>query len=66
MTITLNGESTTWPGGSVADLVQHVTGQEDSAGVAVALNGQVVPASQWDRAVSDGDSADILLAVQGG
>ena len=36
-------------------------------GVAVALNGTVLPRGQWDAAVlRDGDEVEVLTAVQGG
>lgn len=36
-------------------------------GVAVALNGTVVPQGQWgDERVGDGDTIEIITAVQGG
>jgi sulfur carrier protein len=36
-------------------------------GVAVAVNGEVVPRSGWaDRALRDGDRVEVLTAAQGG
>ena len=35
-------------------------------GTAVAIDGEVVPRSQWGRKLHDGCAADILTAVQGG
>ena len=35
-------------------------------GTAVAIDGEVVPRSQWGRKLHDGAVADILTAVQGG
>ena len=35
-------------------------------GTAVAIDGEVVPRSQWGQKLHDGCSADILTAVQGG
>jgi sulfur carrier protein len=36
-------------------------------GVAVAVNGTVVPRSQWtSTALADGDSVEVLTAAQGG
>lgn len=56
---------------SVAAVVAAETGREVSdtegaKGVAVAVNRSVVPASEWGRALQDGDALDILIAVQGG
>lgn len=36
-------------------------------GVAVAVNGEVVPRSAWDdTALADGDTVELLTAAQGG
>ena len=62
----VNGESVTWDGGSVEQLLIHVTGDAPEAGVAVAVNGTVVPQSRWSQQIDEGDIVDILVAVQGG
>ncbi|WP_298087279.1 sulfur carrier protein ThiS [uncultured Corynebacterium sp.] len=53
-------------GTTIADLVADVAG--DDRGVAVAVDGVVLPRDKWDATVGDlGASAvDILNAVQGG
>lgn len=52
---------------SVRELIEQETGSTDGRGIAIAINADVVPASQWDeRLIADGDRADILIAVQGG
>lgn len=53
-------------GTTIADLVSDVAG--DDRGVAVAVDGVVLPRDKWDATVGDlGASAvDILNAVQGG
>lgn len=51
---------------SVATLVAEVS-KADGRGEAVALNGEVVPRSEWTKtALSDGDRVEILGAAQGG
>lgn len=67
MNVLINGESLELPGGSsVADAVRLVVDGAGS-GVAVALNDDVVPRSQWSRArLAEGDRVEILTAVQGG
>ncbi|GAA1523041.1 hypothetical protein GCM10009827_044300 [Dactylosporangium maewongense] len=52
---------------TVADVVRGLAGVADPRGVAVALNGSVVPRADWagTRPV-DGDTIDVLTAVQGG
>lgn len=49
---------------TVQALVEEVVGH--AKGVAVAVNGKVVPASRWDSSLADADTVDILTAVQGG
>lgn len=66
MTVTVNGGQTSVPGGTtVAELVAARAG--GSRGVAVALNGEVVPRSSWEAtALSPGDSMELLVATAGG
>lgn len=64
MNITLNGAATTTDATTVETLVAEVGAPAD--GTAVAIDGEVVPRSQWGRKLHDGCSADILTAVQGG
>ncbi|MBI3685796.1 MAG: sulfur carrier protein ThiS [Actinobacteria bacterium] len=50
---------------TVADVVAGLTSA--TAGVAVAVNGEVVPRRGWSTALlTDGDRIDVLTAVQGG
>jgi sulfur carrier protein len=64
---------------NVADLVVELKGRAPSStetynkvplhtrGLAVAVNGDVVPRSAWERtAIGDGDAIEVLTAVQGG
>ncbi|WIM67147.1 sulfur carrier protein ThiS [Corynebacterium breve] len=67
MKVTINNEVREVPDElTVAQLVAADTGQSEPAGIAVAINGKVVPASQWDRSLEASDFVDILTAVQGG
>ncbi|NUR69860.1 MAG: sulfur carrier protein ThiS [Hamadaea sp.] len=51
--------------GSVAELVAAVT--REQRGVAVAINGEVVPRGEWGTCpLADGDTVEILTAAQGG
>jgi len=65
-TIVLNGEpSEVAPGTTVAGLVASLTGA--AAGVAVAVNGAVVPRGAWPQVrLGAGDRVEVLTAVQGG
>jgi sulfur carrier protein len=62
----VNGAGRELPGGStVADLVREVTDQR--RGLAVAVNGEVVPRGGWPATVlADGDRVEVLSAAQGG
>jgi sulfur carrier protein len=62
----VNGERRTVDGpASLADLVSDLTGR--ATGVAVAVNGEVVPRSAWAAtALTRGDAIEVLTAVQGG
>jgi sulfur carrier protein len=64
----VNGEPRQVPSGLLlADLVTEVNGSPVTGGVAAAVNGEVVPRSQWrERALSEGDRIEILGATQGG
>lgn len=64
--ITCNGEPLT-SGGSVADLVRDCLGDPPRSGIAVAVNGEVVPRATWSGTVLvDGDVVEVVTAVQGG
>ncbi|TWG94633.1 sulfur carrier protein [Nocardioides sp. J9] len=64
--ITLNGEPVAAIG-SVADLLGRRLGYPAPSGVAVALNGEVLPRAQWPATpLADGDVVEVVTAVQGG
>jgi sulfur carrier protein len=66
MNVHVNGEATTVDDGlSVDGLVELL--QCGRKGVAVAVNEEVVPRSQWARALlAAGDRVEVLRAAQGG
>jgi len=66
--VTVNGAGTELPAdSSVADLVARTFGSRSSDGVAVALNGAVVPRSRWAQTVVPAEAAvEIVTATQGG
>lgn len=67
MRITVNDEPRETDAATVEQLVQDVLGAVPEAGTAVAIDGDVVPRSAWStHAVAEGNSVDILTAVQGG
>ena len=67
-TVVLNGEQVALPdGATVADAVRATGAQEDGRGVAVALDGEVLPRREWTATtVSEGGQLEVLHAVQGG
>lgn len=67
MTITCNGEPLHTEARTVGDLLGERLGQTSPDGVAVAIDGEVVPRSVWSAPLlADGAVVDIVTAVQGG
>ncbi|MFV2018756.1 sulfur carrier protein ThiS [Micromonospora sp. LOL_023] len=66
MELMVNGEpATAAAGATLAEVVRTVT--DDDRGVAVAVNGEVVPRSGWSaEQLCDGDRVEVLIAAQGG
>ena len=66
MTVTVNGERWELPDGATLAEVLSQLGAP-SAGVAVALDGAVVPRRSWPgTSLRDGAWIEVLTAVQGG
>lgn len=67
-TVTLNGDPHTLPeGATVQDAVEATGAPEDGRGVAVALDGEVVPRGAWRTTpLDEGREVEVLHAVQGG
>lgn len=66
MNLIVNNQSVTTDATTLEALVEETLGRLPDAGVAVAVNGDVVPRSQWNRDLTAGLTIDILTAVQGG
>ena len=67
MNVVLNGESRELPEGcSVSRAVEASGARPDGRGVAVAIDGEVVPRAGWDAELRDGQRVEVLRAVQGG
>ena len=66
MTVVMNGEPRALPdGATLADAVTQLTAT--TQGVAVAVNGAVVPRGQWPATLlAEADHVEVLTAVQGG
>jgi sulfur carrier protein len=68
MRLTLNGAADELPDGArLPDLLARHGHTTAARGVAVALNGEVVPRADWPtQPLADGDVVELLVAVQGG
>jgi len=68
VTLQVNGEPTQVAVGTrVLDVLALQGLSSGSRGIAVAVNGEVVPRQEWDEhPLDDGDAVEVLVAVQGG
>jgi sulfur carrier protein len=67
MTIWLNGEPRERGGATIADLLADLGLEPSARGVAVAVDGEVVPRAEWDeRTITEGQRVEALSAMQGG
>jgi len=66
--IHVNGEpSTVAAGETVAELLAALGVAASGRGVAVAVDGEVVPRGEWDaHELADGARVEVLTAMQGG
>ena len=68
MNVTLNGEAAALPAGAtVSDAVTAAGVEPKARGIAVAIEGEVVPRAEWNRReLLDGERVEVVHAVQGG
>ncbi|HET9719575.1 MAG TPA: sulfur carrier protein ThiS [Solirubrobacteraceae bacterium] len=68
MRLTVNGQERMLPeGATVQSLVSELGAPESGRGVAVAVDGEVVPRSRWSESpLRAGARVEVLTAVQGG
>lgn len=66
--VTVNGAQRELPAGAtVAKLVETMPGAPEGRGVAVAVEGEVVPRNRWPSTeLREGASIEVVVAVQGG
>jgi sulfur carrier protein len=65
--IFLNGEPRDRAGATIAELLADLGVEMQARGVAVALDGEVVPRGEWgERRVNEGQRVEALSAMQGG
>ena len=68
VTVTINGERRDLPAGAtVASVIASLHNAPEGRGVAVAVEGEVVPRAQWpSTALHEGAKVEVVVAVQGG
>jgi thiazole synthase len=68
MRVELNGEAVSLADGATVRAAVEASGAASpDRGVAVAVDGEVVPRSEWDSTrLSDGQAVEVLAAIQGG
>ncbi len=68
MRVELNGEPRELPASAtLADAVRESGTDGEARGVAVALDGEVIPRGEWDTTpLRDGQAVEVLAAIQGG
>lgn len=67
ITVNINDKLQKLPEGStIADALDTVEQLRSKQGIAVAVNLQVIPASQWSRPLANGDNITIIKAFYGG
>ena len=68
MMIELNGVAAELPdGASVAQAVAATGAEAQRRGVAVAVEGEVVPRGEWEATnLRDGQAVEVVRAIQGG
>jgi sulfur carrier protein len=65
--IFVNGEPRERAGATIAELLSELGVEAQARGVAVAVDGEVVPRADWDaRRVNEGERVEALSAMQGG
>jgi sulfur carrier protein len=67
MTIELNGELVEIDDPVTVAVAVKLTGSDGDRGVAVAVDGEVVPRSAWDETrLAEGQKVEVVGAIQGG
>jgi sulfur carrier protein len=68
MHVTVNGKRHQLPeGATLTSVVELLPSVRSARGIAIALDGEVVPRTAWaDTHLTDGTRVEVLVAVQGG
>jgi sulfur carrier protein len=65
--IYVNGEPREGAGATIAELLDELGVESQARGVAVAVDGEVVPRAEWqERRINEGQRVEALSAMQGG
>ena len=65
--IYVNGEPHERDGATIVELLADLGVEARARGVAVAVDGEVVPRAEWDdRRINEGERVEALSAMQGG
>jgi len=65
--ISVNGQPSEREGATIVELLADLGVERRARGVAVAVNGEIVPQAQWPHhRLADGDRVEALTAMQGG
>jgi sulfur carrier protein len=65
--IYVNGAPHERDGATIAELLADLGVEARARGVAVAVDGEVVPRAEWDdRRINEGERVEALSAMQGG
>jgi sulfur carrier protein len=68
VSVTVNGEPRELPSGAtVTSLIASLDNAPEGRGVAVAVEGEVVPRTRWaTTTLNEGAAIEVVVAVQGG
>ena len=68
LSVTINGDRRELPiGATVASVIASLHNAPEGRGVAVAVEGEVVPRAQWSNTeLREGATVEVVVAVQGG
>jgi sulfur carrier protein len=65
--IVVNGEPRERDGATIVELLADLGVEDRARGVAVAVDGEIVPRAEWrERRINEGERVEALSAMQGG
>ncbi|MGI8631711.1 MAG: sulfur carrier protein ThiS [Solirubrobacterales bacterium] len=67
MNVEINGEAVVVPDGATTAQAAATTGVDpERRGVAIAIDGEVVPRARWGETLHEGARLEVIHAIQGG